>query len=59
MKAGDQMVMREDKYMVFRRQVLNHMVHHRGQLEVYFRMLGVPLPMIYGPTADEGGGFEG
>jgi uncharacterized damage-inducible protein DinB len=55
MRAGDQVLMAEPRYMVFRRQVLNHLVHHRGQLEVYFRMLDAPLPMIYGPTADESG----
>lgn len=33
--------------------LLNHSYHHRGQLTVYLRMLGVPLPGLYGPTADE------
>jgi uncharacterized damage-inducible protein DinB len=33
--------------------VLNHLIHHRGQLTVYLRMCDVPLPSIYGPTADE------
>jgi uncharacterized damage-inducible protein DinB len=46
-------------YIVFRRQVLNHLVHHRAQLGVFLRMLDVPLPMIYGPTADEAGGMTG
>ena len=32
---------------------LNHLIHHRGQLTVYLRLVDVPLPMIYGPTADE------
>ena len=35
------------------RQHLNHLVHHRGQLSVYLRLLDVPVPSIYGPTADE------
>lgn len=35
------------------RQHLNHLVHHRGQLSVYLRLIEVPLPSIYGPTADE------
>ena len=35
------------------RQHLNHLIHHRGQLTVYLRLIGVPLPSIYGPTADE------
>lgn len=36
------------------RENLNHLIHHRGQLSVYLRLLDVPLPSIYGPTADEG-----
>ncbi len=35
------------------RQNINHLVHHRGQLSVYLRLVDVPLPSIYGPTADE------
>jgi uncharacterized damage-inducible protein DinB len=35
------------------RQNINHLVHHRGQLTVYLRLLDVPVPSIYGPTADE------
>jgi uncharacterized damage-inducible protein DinB len=35
------------------RSHLNHLIHHRGQLTVYLRMIDVPLPQIYGPTADE------
>ncbi|HUL50369.1 MAG TPA: DinB family protein [Gemmatimonadales bacterium] len=35
------------------RQHINHLIHHRGQLSVYLRLLEVPLPSIYGPTADE------
>jgi uncharacterized damage-inducible protein DinB len=35
------------------RQDINHLVHHRGQLTVYLRLLNVPVPSIYGPTADE------
>ncbi|HXE80731.1 MAG TPA: DinB family protein [Vicinamibacterales bacterium] len=40
------------KAAVIRMMVMNHLVHHRGQLTVYLRMLGVPLPPLYGPTAD-------
>ena len=36
------------------RENLNHLIHHRGQLTVYLRLVDVPLPSIYGPTADEG-----
>ncbi|HUR00175.1 MAG TPA: DinB family protein [Gemmatimonadaceae bacterium] len=35
------------------RQTINHFVHHRGQLTVYLRLIDVPIPSIYGPTADE------
>jgi uncharacterized damage-inducible protein DinB len=33
---------------------INHLVHHRGQLTVYMRLNNIPVPMIYGPSADEG-----
>lgn len=36
-------------------QAINHLVHHRGQLTVYLRMNGLPVPSIYGPSADSGG----
>ena len=34
-------------------QCINHMVHHRGQLTVYMRLLDIPVPSIYGPSADD------
>lgn len=40
------------RVVVVRSFVMNHLIHHRGQLSVYLRMKDVPLPMIYGPTAD-------
>jgi uncharacterized damage-inducible protein DinB len=42
------------KASVWRSFVLNHLIHHRGQLSVYLRLRDVPLPSIYGPSADEG-----
>jgi uncharacterized damage-inducible protein DinB len=42
------------KAAVWRSFVLNHLIHHRGQLSVYLRLQDVPLPSIYGPSADEG-----
>lgn len=39
----------------FRSFILNHSIHHRGQLSVYLRLRNVPLPPLYGPSADEGG----
>jgi uncharacterized damage-inducible protein DinB len=41
------------KASAVRRLMLHHLIHHRGQLTLYLRLLGVPLPPIYGPTADE------
>jgi uncharacterized damage-inducible protein DinB len=38
----------------FRSFVVNHTIHHRGQLSVYLRLNDIPVPPIYGPTADEG-----
>ncbi|HEX9304458.1 MAG TPA: DinB family protein [Thermoanaerobaculia bacterium] len=42
------------KASLLRRVFLNHLIHHRGQLSVYLRLNDVPLPPIYGPSADEG-----
>jgi uncharacterized damage-inducible protein DinB len=53
LKAGGKEVFTAPKSTVMRNFVLNHMIHHRGQLMVYLRMLGVPVPSIYGPSADE------
>lgn len=41
------------KTVVVRNWVLNHIVHHRAQLSVYLRLLDVPVPGVYGPSADE------
>jgi uncharacterized damage-inducible protein DinB len=41
------------KIAVMRSFVLNHIIHHRGQLSVYLRLTDVPVPSIYGPSADE------
>ncbi len=53
LKMGEQVFFTLPKGVVTR-QTINHLVHHRGQLTVYLRMVDVPLPSIYGPTADEG-----
>lgn len=49
--AGPKVLMTLPKGVVIR-QNINHLVHHRGQLSVYLRLVDVPLPSIYGPTAD-------
>ena len=38
---------------LLRRMLFSHIAHHRGQLTVYYRLLGVPVPGMYGPSADE------
>ena len=53
LKAGGKEVFTMPKAAVMRNFVLNHMIHHRAQLLVYLRMLGVPVPSIYGPCGDE------
>jgi uncharacterized damage-inducible protein DinB len=52
-QAGGQTLMRMPKAALARGIVMNHWVHHRGQLSVYLRLLDVPVPSIYGPSADE------
>jgi uncharacterized damage-inducible protein DinB len=52
-KAGGQTLMTMPKGALARALVMNHWVHHRGQLSVYLRLLDVPVPSIYGPSADE------
>ena len=42
------------RIQVLRGMILNHVIHHRGQLSVYLRMNQVPIPSIYGPSGDEG-----
>jgi uncharacterized damage-inducible protein DinB len=52
-KMGDTTLMTMPKAVLVRTLVLNHWYHHRGQLSVYLRLLDVPVPSIYGPSADE------
>ena len=53
LKAGDYTAFTGPRWRVWRGFGMNHMVHHRAQLSVYLRLLDVPLPGIYGPSADE------
>jgi uncharacterized damage-inducible protein DinB len=50
---GDRQVMALPVGAALRTLMLNHWYHHRGQLSVYLRQVGVPVPSIYGPSADE------
>ena len=52
LKMGDKTLMTLPRG-VTARQHLSHLVHHRGQMSVYLRLLDIPVPSIYGPTADE------
>jgi len=51
--AGGQTIFEMPKVALIRSIALNHWYHHRGQLSVYLRLLDVPVPAIYGPSADE------
>jgi uncharacterized damage-inducible protein DinB len=53
LKKGSQQIFTMPRVSAIRSFVMNHLIHHRGQLSVYLRMQNVPLPPIYGPTADE------
>lgn len=52
LKAGGKVIFTQPRGAVLRSFILSHMVHHRGQLTVYLRLRDVPLPSVYGPTAD-------
>ncbi len=54
LKRGGQQIFSVPRVAAFRSFVLHHIIHHRGQLSVYLRLNGVPVPAIYGPSADEG-----
>jgi uncharacterized damage-inducible protein DinB len=53
LRYGEKVVMQQPKVAVLRGMVISHIIHHRGQLSVYLRLLDVPVPAIYGPSADE------
>ena len=53
MRAGERVLFAIPKLAVMRTMGLNHWYHHRGQLQVYLRLLDVAVPIVYGRTADE------
>lgn len=53
--SGGKTVLTLLKIAVLRSFVMNHNIHHRAQLGVYLRLNDIPVPSIYGPSADEGG----
>jgi uncharacterized damage-inducible protein DinB len=52
-KRNGQTLFAASRYDMLRGMCFNHMIHHRGQLTMYLRDLGVPVPPLYGPSADE------
>lgn len=52
LKRGEQIFFTAPRGVIVR-QTINHLVHHRGQLTVYLRLIDIPVPSIYGPSADE------
>jgi uncharacterized damage-inducible protein DinB len=52
--SGGKTIFSMPRLAVLRNMILNHVIHHRGQLSVYLRMNNAPVPSIYGPSADEG-----
>ena len=52
--AGGKEIFTLPRVACIRGMCMNHMIHHRAQLTDYFRLMGVPVPGLYGPSADEG-----
>ena len=52
-RFGDQVISNDSRAASFRRMCFNHLIHHVAQLGVYLRLNGVPVPALYGPSADE------
>jgi uncharacterized damage-inducible protein DinB len=50
---GGHIVLQMPRIAMLRHAVLNHLIHHRAQLSMYYRLVDVPLPPLYGPSADE------
>ncbi|HEX2163373.1 MAG TPA: DinB family protein [Thermoanaerobaculia bacterium] len=53
LRNGEHVAFTLPRAAALRTFIFNHMIHHRGQLSVYLRLAGVPVPSIYGPSADE------
>ncbi|HLH02909.1 MAG TPA: DinB family protein [Bryobacteraceae bacterium] len=50
---GDKVIAEAPRKVLYRGMFLNHLIHHRAQLGVYLRLLNIPVPGLYGPSADE------
>jgi len=53
LRSGDNVIATLPRIIAVRSMALNHIIHHRGQLSVYLRLLNIPVPGMYGPSADE------
>ena len=53
LKHGDKVLTTMPRYDALRGMCFNHIIHHRGQLTMYLRAINVPVPALYGPSADE------
>ena len=53
LRNGEHVIFDLPRIAVLRTMVMSHLIHHRGQLSVYLRLKNVPLPSVYGPSADE------
>lgn len=53
LRSGDFIIVDDNKFNMIRTWIFNHLIHHRGQATVYLRLLDVPVPGLYGPSADE------
>jgi uncharacterized damage-inducible protein DinB len=58
LKAGGKPIYTQPRLAVYRSWTMSHMIHHRGQLSVFLRLVGAKVPALYGPSADERGGPE-
>lgn len=54
LRMGEQVFFTQPKGPLMRQMLISHLIHHRAQLGVYYRLLDVPVPGTYGPSADEG-----
>ncbi|MDB5250084.1 MAG: hypothetical protein JWQ40_4478 [Segetibacter sp.] len=53
LRSGDHVIATVPRMVAVRSMAMNHIIHHRGQIAVYLRLLDIPVPGMYGPSADE------
>jgi uncharacterized damage-inducible protein DinB len=53
LRSGDHVIATVPRMVAIRSMAMNHLIHHRGQIAVYLRLLDIPVPGLYGPSADE------